>query len=49
MDTRCYKANMKREGSCYTIERVVGRCSLNKVFLKISQKSQENTYAKVSF
>ena len=31
------------------LEAVVRRCSVNKVFLKISQNSQENTCAKVSF
>ena len=31
------------------IEAVVRRCSLKKVFLKISQNSQENTCARVSF
>ena len=30
-------------------EAVARRYSLNKVFLKMSQKSQENTCAKVSF
>ena len=30
-------------------ETVTQRCSLKKVFLKISQNSQENTYARVSF
>ena len=30
-------------------EAVVRRCSVKKVFLKISQNSQENTCAKVSF
>ena len=28
---------------------VVQRCSIKKVFLKVSQNAQENTYAKVSF
>ena len=31
------------------IEAVVWRCSVKKVFLKISQNSQENTCARVSF
>ena len=30
-------------------EVVVGRCSVNKMFLKILQNSQENTCAEVSF
>ena len=30
-------------------EAVVQRCSVKKVFLEISQKSQENTCARVSF
>ena len=30
-------------------EAVVRRCSVEKVFLEISQNSQENTYARVSF
>ena len=30
-------------------EAVVRRCSVNKVFLEISQNSQENTCARVSF
>ena len=30
-------------------EAVVQRCSLKKAFLEISQNSQENTCAKVSF
>ena len=30
-------------------EAVVRRCSVKKVFLKISQNSQENTCARVSF
>ena len=30
------------------IEAVVGRCSVKKVFLEISQNSQENTCARVS-
>ena len=30
-------------------EAVVQRCSVKKVFLKISQKSQENICARVSF
>ena len=31
------------------LEAVVQRCSVNKVFLEILQKSQENTYARASF
>ena len=31
------------------MEAVARRCSVKKVFLEISQKSQENTYARVSF
>ena len=31
------------------LEAVVQKCSLKKVFLKISQNSQENTSARVSF
>ena len=35
---------------CSTItEAVVWRCSVKKVFLEISQNSQENTCARVSF
>ena len=30
-------------------EAVVQRCSVKKVFLEISQNSQENTFARVSF
>ena len=30
-------------------EALVQRCSLKKVFLEISQNSQENTYVRVSF
>ena len=30
-------------------EALIGRCSVKKVFLKISQNSQENTCARVSF
>ena len=30
-------------------ESVAQRCSVKKVFLEISQNSQENTYARVSF
>ena len=32
-----------------TPEAVTQRCSVRKVFLEISQNSQENTFAKVSF
>ena len=31
------------------LEAVVQRCSIKKVFLEISQKSQENACARVSF
>ena len=31
------------------LEAVVQRCSVKKVFLEISQNSQENTFARVSF
>ena len=31
------------------IEAVARRCSVKKVFLEISQNSQENTFARVSF
>ena len=31
------------------LEAVVQRCSVNRVFLEILQKSQENTYARASF
>ena len=30
-------------------EEVVGRCSVKKVFVEISQDSQENIFARVSF
>ena len=30
-------------------EKIVGRCSVKKVFLKTSQNSQENTCVRVSF
>ena len=30
-------------------EEVVGKCSVKKVFLKMSQNSQENTFVGVSF
>ena len=45
---------MKKENkSCISslqgIEAVVQRCSVKKVFLEISQNSQENTCARVSF
>ena len=33
----------------YTAETVAGRCSVKKVFLEISQNSQENTCGRVSF
>ena len=33
----------------WLIDAVVWRCSVEKVFLDISQNSQENTYARVSF
>ena len=33
----------------YPAEVVVQRCSVKKVFLEISQNSQENTWARVSF
>ena len=33
----------------YMIEAVAQRCSVKKVFLEISQNSQENTCARVSF
>ena len=33
----------------HLIEAVVQMCSVKKVFLEISQKSQENTCARVSF
>ena len=32
-----------------TIEAVIQRCHLKKVFLEISQNSQESSYARVSF
>ena len=32
-----------------TTEAVVRRCSVKRVFLKISQNSQENTYDRASF
>ena len=39
------------ESSCLHLfaEAVVRRCSVKKVFLEISQNSQENTCARVSF
>ena len=33
----------------YVLEAVTQRCSVKKVFLEISQNSQENTFARVSF
>ena len=33
----------------HVLEAVVRRCSVRKVFLEISQNSQENTCARVSF
>ena len=33
----------------FTSEAVVRNCSVEEVFLEISQNSQENTYARVSF
>ena len=36
-------------GSYLTTEAVTERCSVKKVFLKISKSSQENTCARVSF
>ena len=34
---------------CQKLEAAVGRCSVKKVVLEISQNSQENTCARVSF
>ena len=34
---------------CEILEAVVQRCSVKKVFLEISQNSQENTCARASF
>ena len=34
---------------CEKVEAVDQTCSVKKVFLEISQNSQENTYARVSF
>ena len=39
----------KRETPTETAEVVVWRCSVKKVFLEISQNSQENTCAKVFY
>ena len=33
----------------YVLEAVTQRCSVKKVFLEISQNSQENTFSRVSF
>ena len=40
-----------KQGDCYLVllEAVVQRCSVKKLFLEISQNSQENTWAGVSF
>ena len=38
-----------RASSCCKIEAVIQRCSLIRVFLKILQKSHENSCARVSF
>ena len=38
-----------RENGRLFSEAVAQRCSVKKVFLEISQNSQENTYARVSF
>ena len=40
---------LSEEFHVYALEAVVRRCSLKKMFLKISQNSQENTCARVSF
>ena len=43
-------ANWKRQVlRAWNTEAVVWRCSVKKLFLKISQNSQENTCARVSF
>ena len=39
----------KEWDECWSSEAFVRRCSVKKVFLKISQNSQENTCARVSF
>ena len=41
--------NKMWDGSYWEIEAVVRRCSVEQVFLKISQNSQENTCPRVSF
>ena len=45
----CDAINFKINLTFLIIEAVVQRCSVKKVFLEISQNSQENTCARVSF
>ena len=41
--------SFKMDNLCRSIEAVVQRCSVKKMFLEISQNSQKNTCARVSF
>ena len=45
----CSKIQKQTPGGHHRTEAVARRCSVKKVFLEISQNSQENTYARVPF
>ena len=44
-----FKCSILVELTLYSVEAVVQRCSVKKVFLEISKNSQENTCARVFF
>ena len=44
-----WQTNVTRDIVQFVTEAVVGRCSVKEVFLEISQNSQENNCARVSF
>ena len=46
---QCVEFSLGLKGCLTKPEAVVQRCSAKKVFLKISQNSQENTCARISF
>ena len=50
MNRKChYSFNVQAAVDYQNLEAVAQRCSVKKVFLEISQNSQENTCARVSF
>ena len=45
----CFSSIIRANSTIISSETVVRRCSVEKVFLEISQNSQENTCARISF